>query len=154
MHLACFTGSPVHHIRQTQLTLSVTVSDRSDLEVSDGASDSEADVMANYDVADEADIKDAQAEARHIKLSFDRKDPKSWFQRLEIRLEFAGIKSQWLKRLCLENLLPEDIAHCCKDYFSKPKTECTGDLVLIYKKCKTRILETWTKTRRRFYVLF
>lgn len=100
-------------------------------------------MATNYDMADEEDVKDAAAEARSIKLSFDRKDVKSWLQRLEIRLEFAGVRSQWLKRLCLENILPEDVAHHCKDYFCRPKTECTGDLKNIYKLCKDKIMEIY-----------
>ena len=57
--------------------------------------------MANYDVADAEDLKDAALEARAVKVTFDRKDVKAWFQRLEIRLEFAGVRSQWLKRCAL-----------------------------------------------------
>ena len=97
-------------------------------------------MAADYDVADEADLKDAATEARSIKVSFDRKDVKSWLQRFEIRLEFAGVRSQWLKRLCLENILPEDVANTCKEYFIQPKSTADKD---IYKKCKTRILEVY-----------
>ena len=90
--------------------------------------------MVDYDVDDQPDDTDAQKEARNIKIAFDRQDVKAWLTRFEIRLEFAGVKTQWLKRLCLENVLPEDIASSCKDYFCKPKTECTGDLKNIYKE--------------------
>ena len=95
-------------------------------------------IMTDYDVADETDLKDAALEARSIQLKFDRKDIKAWLQRLEIRLEFVGVKSQWLKRLCLENVLPEDIAHCCNEYFVKTKTNAGAH---IYKDCKVRLLK-------------
>ena len=78
--------------------------------------------MTDYDVTDTADETSAQQEARAIKLAFDRQDVKAWLTRFEIRLGFAGVRSQWLKRLCLENVLPEDIASSCKDYFSMPKS--------------------------------
>ena len=99
--------------------------------------------MTDYDVTDTADETSAQQEARAIKLAFDRQDVKAWLTRFEIRLEFAGVRSQWLKRLCLENVLPEDIASSCKDYFSMPKSECTGASANIYKLCKSRILEVY-----------
>ena len=96
--------------------------------------------MANYDETNAADDAGAAAEARNIKLAFDRKDIKAWLTRLEIRLEFAGVKSQWLKRLCLENILPEDVAHTCKEYFCKPQTDAGTH---IYKDCKNRLLEVY-----------
>ena len=96
--------------------------------------------MANFEDQDGTDAAGANVEARSIKLDFDRKDVRAWLTRLEIRLEFAGVQSQWLKRLCLENMLPQDIANCCNDYFSKPKTSADA---LIYKLCKQRILQTY-----------
>ena len=99
--------------------------------------------MTDYDIADAEDCKDAQQEARSIKLAFDRQDVKAWLTRFEIRLEFAGVGSQWLKRLCLENVLPDDIANCCKDYFCMPKSDCKDTFKNIYKLCKTRILEKY-----------
>ena len=98
-------------------------------------------VMAtNFEDDNSEDLKDAQIEARQIKLDFDRKDVKAWLTRFEIRLDFAGVKSQWLKRLCLENILPQDIANSCKDYFCLPKASAGAD---IYKLCKLRILEKY-----------
>ena len=61
--------------------------------VSVGDQDIFADIMVDYDIEDAADAKDTQTEARGIKCDFDRKDIKSWLQQLEIRMEFAGIKS-------------------------------------------------------------
>ena len=50
--------------------------------------------MTDYDIADAEDCKDAQQEARSIKLAFDRQDVKAWLTRFEIRLEFAGVGSR------------------------------------------------------------
>ena len=100
-------------------------------------------VMTDYDVGDGVDGENANAESRTIKIEFDRKDVKGWFQRLEIRLEYAGVQSQWLKRLCLENILPQDVAHCCKDYFSLSKTEASANGALVYKNCKTQIIKVF-----------
>ena len=100
-------------------------------------------IMVDYDMENGEDGKDASADAKQIKIDFDRKDVRSWFQRLEIRLKFAGVKSQWLKRLCLENILPGDIAHSCKEFFCKTKTEATAAGVNIYKDCKDRIIKTY-----------
>ena len=86
---------------------------------SDASSSAESDAeMVDFEDQDETDVTGAGAEARNIKLDFDRQDVKSWLNRFEIRIEFAGVRSQWLKRLCLENLLPQDIANCCKDYLN------------------------------------
>ena len=73
-------------------------------------------------------------------MSFDKQNIKKWIKRLEVRLEFAGVKSQWLKRLCLENMLPQDIANSCNDLFGKAKTEADAN---IYKLCKARIMKVY-----------
>ena len=102
-----------------------------------------ANTMVDYDVEDGTDAKDAGVEARAIKFDFDRNDITSWLQRYEIRLEYAGVKSQWLKRLCLENVLPQDVASVCKDYFSKTKTQAAENDAKIYHQCKLRLLEKY-----------
>ena len=108
-----------------------------------GPGDEQVVNMAEFDVDDGTDGKDAGAEARQIKIDFDRKEVKAWLQRFEIRHEFAGVKSQWLKRLCLENALPQDIAHCCKDLFSQTKAEASAGGALVYKECKKRLLKVY-----------
>ena len=96
--------------------------------------------MAEFDAKDGTDAADATKKANEIRLEFDRADIKAWLVRLEVRLEFAGCNSQWLKRVSLENMLPNDIAACCKDLFGLGKSEIpTGNL--IYKLCKERILK-------------
>ena len=102
-------------------------------------------IMVDFDIQDEADEGTAQVEARAIKLDFDRKDIKGWLHRLEVRLEWAGVKSQWLKRLCLENMLPQDIAHPCNDLFGLTKTEAAAEASTknIYKVCKDRLLKVF-----------
>ena len=90
-------------------------------------------VMVNFEDQDEVDEKDAHSKMGQVKLDFDQKNVKKWIKRLEIRLEFIGCKSQWLKRVCLENLLPAEIAECCGDLFDKDKSDAGAT---IYKECK------------------
>ena len=98
----------------------------------------------DFDKQNEADEKDAGKQAQQIHLPFDRAedDLDYWLQRLEARLEFAGVKSQWLKRICLENLLPPDYSTCIKDLLAKKKT---GAGNTIYFECKTRLLKVHGK---------
>ena len=97
-------------------------------------------IMVDFAIQDEADDEKAQQEARAIKLDFDRRDIKAWLHRLEVRLEWAGVKSQWLKRLCLENMLPQDVANACNDLFGLTKSELTGAKD-IYNQCKKRLIK-------------
>ena len=104
----------------------------------DNTSDNGAVVVKNYDEQDELDAKDAHTKAGQIKLELDRKNIKKWLKRLEIQMEFCGIRSQWLKRVCLENLLPSDLCECINDIFEKEKTEAGQH---IYKDCKQQLLK-------------
>ena len=96
----------------------------------------------NFDVQNGTDGAKAQEQASQIKLPFDREDISGWIDRLEIRLEFATVKSQWLKRVCLENMLPADIYHCIKDLCAKRQTDAGND---IYLQCKKRLLKVHGK---------
>ena len=71
-------------------------------------------------------------------MEFDRKNLKKWVKRMEIRLEFCQVKSQWLKRVCLENMLPADLCECMNDLLQKDKSEAGAT---IYKECKERLLK-------------
>ena len=53
----------------------------------------------------------------------------------------CGVKSQWLKRVVLENLLPADIAASCNDLFGLRKSEWPNDQ-LPYYECKKKLLKT------------
>ena len=94
--------------------------------------------MTNFEDENGTDANDAQQKMSQVKLEFDRKNIKKWIKRLEIRLEFCGVKSQWLKRVCLENMLPATYCECIGELFEKEKSEA-GET--IYKECKTQLLK-------------
>ena len=96
--------------------------------------------MVNYDSADGTDATDAADKAQQIKVNFDRSDVRFWVRSFEVRMEFAGVKSQWLKRLCLQNAIPADVMNCMKDLLVKTKSE-VGENELIYKSCKDRLIK-------------
>ena len=91
----------------------------------------------NFQDEDGTDGTNAATKAESIKIDIDRKNLKAWFQRLEIRLEFIQVKSQWLKRVVLENMLPADLAECLNDLFIQPKSEADQ---FIYRECKQHLL--------------
>ena len=93
--------------------------------------------MVNFEDEDGADATDAQTKSCQIKLDFDRKNLRKWIKKLEVRLEFCDTKSQWLKRVVLENLLPSDMQECMNDLLMKEKSEAGAT---IYKECKARLL--------------
>ena len=57
--------------------------------------------MTNFDDQDATDQAGAADKAQTIRVDFDRADVKYWVRTFEVRLEYVGVKSQWLKRICL-----------------------------------------------------
>ena len=55
-----------------------------------------------------------------------------------MQMEICGIKSQWIKRIVLQRLLPKKVAMNVKGLLSKSKTEAGNS---IYKDIKDRILQ-------------
>ena len=104
-------------------------------------------VMAEFMDQDDTDGTKALANVQGLKFEFDRHDIKTWLRRFEVRLEFLEVKSQWLKRVALENAIPVDIATSCNDLFDQTKTQVTAATdaqdKLIYKKCKLRLLKVY-----------
>ena len=100
------------------------------------------EVMVDFEDEDGVDGPSAHDKADRIKLEYDRADVEYWIQRLETRLECAQVKSQWAKRLFLENLLPPDVATSVKDLFALKQSQAGKD---INKKCKTRLLKVYAK---------
>ena len=103
--------------------------------------------MTDFMDQDEVDGTKALANVQSLKFDFDRKNIKTWLRRFEVRLEFLEVKSQWLKRVALENLIPVDVATSCNDLFDRTKSEVTSatasDQKLIYKLCKLRLLKIY-----------
>ena len=55
--------------------------------------------MPDYDMTDEAEVGDVHVKLNTIKLTFDETQDVNFFLgQLDMRLECAGIKSQWWKR--------------------------------------------------------
>ena len=56
-------------------------------------------------------------------MDFNRKNVRFFFIQLEMLLESAECKSQWMKRLVLQRNLPPDVVEDLQDLFSKGKTD-------------------------------
>ena len=95
-----------------------------------------------YDTADEADPTDVHSKAATIKLEFNVKEVKFWFQQLEAKMRFAGIKSQWTKMQIVVSILPVDIASEIKDLLCVSEPTTTGENTC-YIDCKKRLMEIY-----------
>ena len=82
-----------------------------------------ADTMVNYDQKNEDDDAGAIANARDVKLPFNRHDIKLWFSLIESKMQFAGIKKQWSKRQILIQLIPPEFHSDFKHYLVQQETE-------------------------------
>ena len=58
-------------------------------------------IMTNFDVENGDDDAGAIANARDVKLPFNKNDIKLWFSLIESKMQFAGLKAQWSKRQVL-----------------------------------------------------
>ena len=103
--------------------------------------------MTEFMDQNETDGTKALSNVQGLKFEFDRHDIKTWLRRFEVRLEFLEVKSQWLKRVALENAIPVDVATSCNDLFDSTKTQVNAatnqEDKLIYKKCKLRLLKVY-----------
>ena len=103
--------------------------------------------MAEFMDQNDIDGTKALSNVQGLKFEFDRHDIKTWLRRFEVRLEFLEVKSQWLKRVALENALPIDVATTCNDLFDRTKTQIAAETAqedkLIYRKCKLRLLKVY-----------
>ena len=97
--------------------------------------------MGDFDSTNGTDEGDINTKLSSIKLTFDETaNVEFFFTQLEMRLECAGVKSQWWKRIGLHNTLPNRIQEEVMDLLSKPKLKA-GDSP--YLKLKTRLLELY-----------
>ena len=79
--------------------------------------------MVNYDQEDGQDDQGAIANARDVKLPFNKNDIRLWFSLVESKMEFAGIKAQWSKRQVLIQLILADLHNDFKTYLIMQKTD-------------------------------
>ena len=81
----------------------------------------------DFDSANGTDEGDINTKLATIKLTFDESgNVEFFFTQLEMRLECAGVRSQWWKRIGLHNTLPNHIQEEVMDLLSKPKSKA-GD---------------------------
>ena len=77
-----------------------------------------------------------------FKVDYDPTDVRFWFNQLEMRMQLAGVKSQWTKRLLLQGQLPYNIVADMKDIFSLQQDEA-GDKP--YKTAKDRMFKLYVQ---------
>ena len=79
--------------------------------------------MVNYADDNGADTDDVCAKADGIKVPYCSKDPVYWFRRLEIQMQIRKIKSQFWKRVVLEQNLPPEMNETIKDLLVKEESD-------------------------------
>lgn len=100
---------------------------------------SEGETM-DFEKEDGADPTDVYAKTGHIKVDFNRKNVRFFFIQLEMLMESAECKSQWMKRLVLQRNLPSDVVEDLQDLFSKGKTAAGATA---YYDTKQRVIELY-----------
>ena len=81
------------------------------------------DIMTNYDMENGEDEAGAIANARDVKLPFNKNDIKLWFSLIESKMQFAGLKAQWSKRQVLVQLIPPEFHSDFKKFLIQQKDE-------------------------------
>ena len=73
-----------------------------------------------------------------LNIPFNKSDIEFWFSNVEGRLELIGVKSQWLKRMALLQLLPAEVQEEVKSLFKLQKSQAGTE---IYFKIKKELLD-------------
>ena len=108
------------------------------------------DIMAEaFDVENGTDSEKALDKLHSIKVPFDKEDIEFWFSELEGQLEVIGVKSQWLKRIALQQFLPVEIRTEVKSLLKLTKANCGTD---IYKKIKGELMDLFGQKPEDAYV--
>ena len=103
----------------------------------------------DFETANGTDDGDINSKLASVKLTFDETgNVIFFFSQLEMRLEHAGVRSQWLKRIGLHNTLPNHVQEEVMEILSKPKSKA-GDQP--YLKLKTRLLELYGPKETEVY---
>ena len=105
-----------------------------------GNGDGTENVIVEYDAENGSDPADVHAKTAHIKVDFNRAKVEFFFMQLEMFLESAGCKSQWMKRLILQRNLPQDVIEDIQDILSRGKAAAGATA---YKDAKSRILQLY-----------
>ena len=91
-------------------------------------------VMANYDQQNIADEAGAFANARDVKIPFNKHDIRLWFSLIESKMQFAGIGKQWSKRQVLVQLIPPEHHADFRQYLHLQETQAGPDSYYQFKK--------------------
>ena len=103
----------------------------------------------DFETANGKDDSDINTKLASVKLTFDETGNVTFFfSQLEMRLEHAGVRSQWLKRIGLHNTLPNHVQEEVMEILSKPKSKA-GDQP--YFTLKTRLLELYGPKETEVY---
>ena len=95
-------------------------------------------IMASFDVANGTDGDKAISQIQSIQVPFTREDIDFWFCELETQLTIIDVRSQWLKRIALQRVLPPEIRQEVKALLILDKEAAGTD---IYKRIKTELLD-------------
>ena len=100
--------------------------------------DSNETAMTEFDAENGTDNDKAMDKLGSVKVPFTKEDIEYWFVELEGQLEVIGVKSQWLKRIALQQFLPPDIRVEIKSLLMVTKANSGDD---IYKRMKTELID-------------
>ena len=102
-----------------------------------------------FDVENGTDGDKALDKLGTIKCPFDKNDVEFWFCELESQMEVIGVKSQWVKRIALQQFLPVEIRSEVKSLLMLSKPNAGTD---IYKRIKTELLDLFGKKPEDAYI--
>ena len=71
--------------------------------------------MADFDSLDEVEAPETLGKIANVKVPWMADDIPYWFSEVEMQMELYNVKSQWIKRIILNNNLPENIRSQIKD---------------------------------------
>ena len=98
------------------------------------------DIMEDFDVENGTDGDKAAEKLGTLQCPFTKSDIDFWFTQLETQLEVLGVKSQWVKRLALQRVLPPEYQEDVKGLLRVSKSASGTD---IYKRLKTELLKLY-----------
>ena len=105
--------------------------------------------MVDFQDENGTDADKAVEKLGGLQCPFDKNDLEFWFSGLESQLEILGVKSQWVKRLALQRVLPIEIQQDVKSLLRLPKSGAGDD---IYKRVKTKLLQLYGQKPEADYI--
>ena len=96
--------------------------------------DNSAVIMEDFEKENGTDGDKALDKLSGLNIPFNKNDIEFWFSNVEGRLELIQVKSQWLKRMALLQLLPAEVQEEVKSLFKLSKTQAGTEIYLKIKK--------------------